>query len=102
MSIKKNFHISVHPGEVLKDIIAELGISQSFLARHLDLPQPKVNEICTGKRGVSPTMAYKLDRALGQSPKFWMGLQKEWELSLVDSADFRSIKRIRLQGMKVA
>lgn len=102
MSLKKNFYIAVHPGEVLKDMLSELGMSQTALSKHLNVAQPKINEICTGRRGLSPVMAHKLGRALGQSPEFWLGLQKEWELSQVDSVDYKSVKRIKLQGSKVA
>jgi addiction module HigA family antidote len=95
MAIEKNFHIDVHPGEVLQDILVEMGISQAQLARHLGMAQSKINEICRGKRGISAEMALKLSRAFGQSEQLWMGLQDEWELAQVDKTKIRAIKKIR-------
>lgn len=102
MAYLKDFHIAVHPGEVLKDILYDLGVSQVLLARHVGASQPKINDICSGKRGISPVMAYKLGIALGQSPEFWMGLQQEWELSQVKKSDYKSVKKIKLEGSEAA
>ena len=76
-----NSHITpVHPGEVLKDELEEMGLSQSALAEHIDVLPKTINEICRGKRGISAEMAVKLSRALGASPQFWLNLQNNWEL----------------------
>jgi antitoxin HigA-1 len=77
---EKNFSIAVHPGAVLQDILDESDLTQYELARHLGMPHSKINEICRGKRGVSAKMATMLGRAFGQSPEFWLNLQKSWEL----------------------
>jgi addiction module HigA family antidote len=82
----------VHPGRVLRDELEERGITQSALAAHIGVLAKTVNEICRGKRGVSAEMAMKLSLALGASPRFWLNLQKNWELSQVDG---RSMGRIR-------
>ncbi len=88
-------HITpVHPGFVLKDELAEIGVSQTALARHLQVPRKTINELCRGKRGLSAAMAVKLSCALGASPQFWLNLQKNWELSRVDQLRVRDIKRI--------
>jgi len=84
----------VHPGLVLKDELAEIGISQVALAKHLGVLPKTINEICRGKRGISAEMAMKLARALGASPQFWLNLQKNWELSQVNKDQFRNIRRI--------
>ena len=96
--IKKKFYIGVHPGEVLQDILNESGISQVRLARHLKISQSKINEICRGKRGISPLMALRLARAFGQSAELWIGLQKEWELSQVTESDYDDVERIKLRA----
>ncbi len=88
-------HITpVHPGEVLKDELEEIGLSQSALAEHIDVLPKTVNEICRGKRGISAEMAIKLARALGASPQFWLNLQNNWELSQFDQSDYKNIGRI--------
>ena len=84
----------IHPGLVLKDEIEELGINQSQLATHIGILPRTINEIINGKRGISAAMAFKLSKALGASPLFWMNLQANWELSQVDQNAFNDLDRI--------
>ena len=88
-------HITtVHPGEVLKDELEEVGMTQTALAKHIGVLQKTINEICRGKRGISAEMAIKLSRALGASPQFWMNLQTNWELSQIDDHVGKRITRL--------
>ena len=88
-------HITpVHPGEVLKDELEEMGLSQSALAEHINVLPKTINEICRGKRGISAEMAVKLSRALGASPQFWLNLQNNWELCQLNAADYKKIGKI--------
>ena len=84
----------VHPGEVLKDELEEIGLTQSGLAKHIGVLPKTINEICRGKRGISAKMAMKLSRALGGSPQFWLNLQNNWELSQLNETGFENIKPI--------
>jgi antitoxin HigA-1 len=86
--------INVHPGLVLIDELEERGISQTQLASHLGVLPKTINEICRGKRGISAEMAVQLSRALGASPAFWLNLQKNWELSQVDTKRFQRITKL--------
>ena len=64
------------PGEILlEEFLIPMGLSQSAFARHIGWTQPKVNEIVTGKRGVTPETAMVLADALGTTPLFWLNLQ---------------------------
>ena len=93
--MKQEIHLPhVHPGEVLKDELDELGISQSALAGHIGVLPKTINEICRGKRGISAEMAWKLSRSLGASPNFWMNLQDNWELAEVSQERFIKLSRI--------
>lgn len=88
-------HITpIHPGMVLRDELEELGISQSQLAAHIGVLPKTINEICHGKRGVSAATAWKLSKAIGASPVFWMNLQNNWELSQIDETAFKKLERI--------
>lgn len=90
-----DFHVTpVHPGEVLKDELDELSLSQTDLAKHIGVLPKTINEICRGKRGISASMAMKLSRAIGASPQFWLNLQNNWELSQIDESDYQSIKPV--------
>ena len=70
-----------HPGEVLlEDFLVELGISQYRVAKDIGVPPRRINEICLGKRAVTPDTALRLARFFGMSAEFWMNLQKRYEL----------------------
>ncbi|MEJ2477964.1 MAG: HigA family addiction module antitoxin, partial [Desulfobacterales bacterium] len=83
-----------HPGEVLKDELEEVGLTQSALAKHIGVLPKTINEICRGKRGKSAEMALKLSNALGGSPQFWLNLQNNWEISQVDERIFEDIQHV--------
>ena len=88
-------HITpIHPGAILQDELEEIGISQSQLAAHIGVLPKTINEICNGKRGISAAMAWKLSRAVGASPVFWMNLQNNWELSQINETAFSGVQRI--------
>ncbi|MFZ0483238.1 MAG: HigA family addiction module antitoxin [Desulfobacterales bacterium] len=84
----------VHPGEVLKDELDEVGLTQSALAKHIGVLPKSINEICRGKRGISAEMAMKLSKALGGSPQFWLTLQNNWEISQLDESVFEGIEHV--------
>ena len=84
----------VHPGEVLKDELDEVGLTQSALAKHIGVLPKTINEICRGKRGISAEMAMKLSKALGGSAQFWLNLQNNWEISQLDESVFEGIEHV--------
>jgi addiction module HigA family antidote len=84
----------IHPGEVLKDELEEVGLTQSALAKHIGVLPKTINEICRGKRGISAEMAVKLSKALGGSPQFWLNLQNNWEISQIDETAYETIKKV--------
>ena len=84
----------VHPGEVLRDELEEIGLTQSGLAKHIGVLPKTINEICRGKRGISAEMAMKLCKALGKSPQFWLNLQNNWALSQLNEAVFEDIRPV--------
>lgn len=93
--MSQDSHVTpVHPGEVLQDELDEIGINQTILAEHIGVLPKTINEICRGKRGISAEMAMKLSRALGASPQFWLNLQSSWEISQLDSNDFKDIEPV--------
>ena len=71
----------IHPGQFLQEELAERGISQTQLARHIGVTPGVINQICNGRRGVSPEMAKKLAVALGTTAELWMSLQSSFDLS---------------------
>lgn len=72
---------NIHPGEILfEEFINPLGISQSKLARDIDVPPRRINEIVHGLRAITADTDLRLSRALGTSEGFWLGLQADYDL----------------------
>jgi len=92
--MNKTHYTPVHPGEVLKDELDEVGLTQSALAKHIGVLPKTINEICRGKRGISAEMAMKLSKALGGSAQFWLNLQNNWEISQLDESVFEGIEHV--------
>jgi addiction module HigA family antidote len=57
-----------------------MGLTQMDLARHLEVPIQRINEVVRGRRGVSAETAWLLSQALGTTPEFWMNLQVNHDL----------------------
>jgi addiction module HigA family antidote len=71
---------AIHPGEILADELAEIGISLTELSRQISVPPNRVSQIIRGKRDVTADTALRLGRFFGTGPEFWMNLQKAYEL----------------------
>ena len=70
-----------NPGEMLvEEFLLPLGLSQSELARAIGTTPRAINEICLGKRAISPLMAMRLASYFENTPEFWMNLQTAWDL----------------------
>ena len=67
----------VHPGEVmLEEFLKPMGLSQNRLALDIGVPPRRINEIVLGKRSITADTALRLARYFGNSPQFWLGLQR--------------------------
>ena len=72
-----------HPGEILKtEFLDPLGISQYRIAKTIDVPPRRINEIVHGKRGISADTAQRLSRALGLSDMFFINMQAHYDAEI--------------------
>jgi len=73
----------VHPGEILlEEFLQPLGVSQYRLAKEIDVPARRINEIVHGQRRISADTALRLARFFGTSERFWLNLQARYDLEL--------------------
>jgi len=70
----------IHPGEILRDELQELGLSARAFARALSIPVNRVTQILNERRGISADTALRLAVYFGMSAEFWMDLQGDYEL----------------------
>jgi addiction module HigA family antidote len=72
---------NIHPGEVLlEEFLKPMDLSQNAIARAIDVPPRRINEIVLGKRGITADTAIRLAKHFGTSEQFWMGLQADYDL----------------------
>jgi len=72
---------NIHPGEILnEEFLIPLGISAYRLAKETFIPQTRVSEILKGNRRITADTALRLSRFFGNTPKFWLGLQNDYDL----------------------
>ena len=89
----------IHPGEHLAEILDELEISASRLARAIDVPPRRINDIIRGRRSVTADTALRIGQALGMTPEYWLNLQRMYDLDLARAdADVNAIKPLVAAG----
>jgi len=90
---------NISPGEILlEEFLVPLEISQYRLSKDLEIPQTRISEIIKGNRRISADTAVRLSAYFGNSPKFWLGLQDDYDIEnelKEKSSEVTRIKRIR-------
>ncbi len=89
---------NIHPGEILnEEFIKPFGISAYRLAKETHLPQTRISEIIQGKRRITADTALRFSKFFGNSAKFWLGIQDDFDLEEAKNskqAEFDSIYQI--------
>ena len=86
---------NIHPGEILmEEFLLPLGISAYRLSKDIDIPQTRISEILRGNRRITADTALRLSKYFGNSPKFWLGLQDDYDLEeeFLGNKSLRTIK----------
>jgi addiction module HigA family antidote len=84
---------------MVREFLADLGVSQVGAARMLEISTNRLNEIVQNKRGISTDTALRLAAYLGTSPQFWLNVQAAWGLwhdLQHDTTTYQAIERRRL------
>ena len=71
----------LHPGEIVREICLEsTGLTATQAAKKLGIDRTTFSRLINGHSGISPEMALRLSLALGNSPKLWLNLQRDYDL----------------------
>ena len=70
----------VHPGEVLKETLDDLGLSMNRLAQEIRVPANRISAIIAGHRSITGETALRLARYFGTTPAYWINLQAHYDL----------------------
>ncbi|MDD3744035.1 MAG: HigA family addiction module antitoxin [Lentimicrobiaceae bacterium] len=88
---------NIHPGEILmEEFLLPLEITAYQLSKDIEIPQTRTSEILKGRRRITADTALRLANYFGNSPKFWLGLQNDFDIEEERNSkekDFRRIQR---------
>ncbi|MCH7402769.1 HigA family addiction module antitoxin [Belliella kenyensis] len=87
---------NIHPGEILNfEFLEPLGITAYRLSKDLKIPQTRISEIIKGRRRITADTALRLSIYFGNSAKFWLGLQDDYDIDEEKESKELEFKELR-------
>ena len=87
---------NIHPGEVLlEEFLNPMKVSAYKLSKDIGIPQTRISEILKGNRRITADTALRLSKYFGNSPKFWLELQNDYDLEEERMAKKEILKMIK-------
>jgi addiction module HigA family antidote len=87
---------NIHPGEILlEEFLIPLEISAYRLSKDIAIPQTRISEIIKGNRRITADTALRLSKYFGNSAKFWLGLQDDFDIE-----EEKNLKKSVLDAIK--
>src|SRR5450432_2146460 len=94
---------NIHPGEILsEEFLIPFNISAYRLAKDIEIPQTRISEIVKGNRRITADTALRLSKYFGNSAKFWLGLQDDFDIEEEIAAKGILLKSIKTLKVNVA
>ena len=86
---------NIHPGEILsEEFLLPIGLSAYKLSKDIGIPQTRISEILKGNRRITADTALRLSRYFGNSAKFWLGLQADFDIEEEEHLKFKELDSI--------
>ena len=87
---------SIHPGEILlTEFLQPHKLTAYRLAKEINVPLPRVNDVVLGKRSISADTALRLGKFFGLPAQFWLNLQNDYDIRNANTADLAKIKPLK-------
>ena len=91
---------NIHPGEVLlEEFLIPLKITAYKLSKELGIPQTRISEIIKCKRSITADTALRLSTYFGNSAKFWLGIQNDFDME--ETQKIRKKELININSFKI-
>ncbi len=92
---------NIHPGEILnEEFLIPMNISAYKLSKDLEIPQTRISQIIKGHRRITADTALRLSSYFGNSAKFWLGLQDDFDIEAENEMQVMVFDRIRHKRIK--
>jgi addiction module HigA family antidote len=83
----------IHPGEVLKEELAEIIMSANDFAQALHVPANRITAILSGTRSITADSALRISQFFGTTPEFWLNLQTSYDLKVARESVGKKVER---------
>ena len=94
---------NIHPGEILnEEFLIPFGVSAYRLSKDVGIPQTRISEIINEKRRITADTALRLSKYFGNSAKFWLGLQDDFDIEEEKNHKQKELNAIKLYVRKAA
>lgn len=94
---------NIHPGEILlEEFLVPLNITAYKLAKDIEISQTRISEILKGNRRITADTALRLSKYFGNSAKFWLGLQDDFDIEEAITTKGAILESIKSLDAKVA
>ena len=91
---------NIHPGEILnEEFLIPMNISAYKLSKDLEIPQTRISQIIKGNRRITADTALRLSSYFGNSAKFWLGLQNDYDIEAENNMQTIVFERIRHKNL---
>lgn len=84
----------VHPGEFIKEILGEVGITQADFARSIRVSAMRISHVVNGRRPVTAELALLIGKAFGQTPQYWLNLQADYDIKIAEKAIGKKLSEV--------
>ena len=91
----KNGLPPIHPGIFLKEILDELGLSQSTFAHAVGVSPMRISHVINGSRPVTAELAVLFGKVFGQTPTYWMNLQSSYDLKTAEKVMVQRMRQVQ-------
>ncbi len=87
---------NIHPGEILYfEFLEPLKITAYRISKDLKVPQTRISEIIKGNRRITADTALRLSKYFGNSAKFWLGIQDDYDIEAEKESKENELKEIK-------
>jgi antitoxin HigA-1 len=93
LGIMENRTPAIHPGRLLRREMEARKLSTTQLAKKLDLPSGRVTDILNSRRSITADMALRLALYFGNTAQFWLDLQSQYDIAIVEREHGAEIKK---------
>ena len=94
---------NIHPGEILQgEFLIPLELSAYKLSKDIGIPQTRISEILKGNRRITADTAVRLSKYFGNSAKFWLGLQDDFDIEEEEQNKSKELRSIEQYQSKAA